>query len=116
MEHDGCVGCKYEMYDLDSKECSGCKQNAIDKYTRMTNRESILEQFTNDDYKLAKALIEVSIEDDGDWGFDENNERYWKNEFVVKYTCPTGSSYDEFDYEECLRETVEWLGKKVDVK
>ena len=37
MEHDGCVRCKYENESADSKYCLGCKQNAIDKYTPMTN-------------------------------------------------------------------------------
>ena len=41
MEHDGCKGCKYEKYGEDSKECIGCKQNAVDKYTRMTNADRI---------------------------------------------------------------------------
>ena len=41
MEHDGCKGCKYEKRSADSKECQGCKQNAVDKYTRMTNADRI---------------------------------------------------------------------------
>lgn len=41
MEHDGCKGCKYEHCSPDSKECQGCKQNAVDKYTRMTNADRI---------------------------------------------------------------------------
>ena len=41
MEHDGCVGCKYEKESPDSKYCMGCKQNAIDKYTPMTNADKI---------------------------------------------------------------------------
>ena len=52
MEHDGCVGCKYERESADSTYCTGCKQNAIDKYERRTNADRIramsdeeLEQF-----------------------------------------------------------------------
>ena len=41
MEHDGCKGCKYENCSMESKECIGCKQNAVDKYTRMTNADHI---------------------------------------------------------------------------
>lgn len=41
MEHDGCVGCKYEKESEDSKYCLGCKQNAVDKYEKMTNADRI---------------------------------------------------------------------------
>lgn len=40
-EHDGCKLCKYENCSMESKECIGCKQNATDKYTRMTNADRI---------------------------------------------------------------------------
>ena len=41
MKHDGCKLCKYENCSMESKECQGCKQNAVDKYTRMTNADRI---------------------------------------------------------------------------
>ena len=41
MKHDGCKLCKYENYSIESKECIGCKQNAVDKYIRMTNADHI---------------------------------------------------------------------------
>lgn len=41
FEHDGCVGCKYERESETSSYCQGCKQNAIDKYERMTNADKI---------------------------------------------------------------------------
>ena len=41
MEHDGCYGCKFDSLSVDSKECAGCKQNAVDKYQRMTNADRI---------------------------------------------------------------------------
>ena len=41
MEHDGCKGCKYENCSMESKECQGCKQNAVDKYKRMTQADRI---------------------------------------------------------------------------
>lgn len=41
MEHDGCKLCKYEKCSMESKECMGCKQNAVDKYKRMTQADRI---------------------------------------------------------------------------
>lgn len=41
MEHDGCKLCKYENCSMESKECSGCKQNSVDKYKRMTQADRI---------------------------------------------------------------------------
>ena len=41
MQHDGCKGCKYEREDATSVHCSGCKQTAMDKYTRRTNADTI---------------------------------------------------------------------------
>ena len=58
-EHDGCKLCKYENCSMESKECIGCKQNAVDKYTRMTNADRI-RSFS--DEELAEWL--TSITDD----------------------------------------------------
>lgn len=41
FEHDGCVGCKYEKESETSDYCKGCKQNAVDKYVRMTNADRV---------------------------------------------------------------------------
>ena len=41
MEHDGCKLCKYENCSMESEECIGCKQNAVDKYMRITNADRI---------------------------------------------------------------------------
>lgn len=41
IEHDGCVGCKHERESEVSPSCIGCKQNAIDKYERITNADRI---------------------------------------------------------------------------
>lgn len=41
MEHDGYKLCKYEKCSMESKECMGCKQNAVDKYKRMTQADRI---------------------------------------------------------------------------
>lgn len=57
MEHDGCVGCKYEKESPDSKYCMGCKQNAIDKYTPMTNADKIRSM---SDEELAEFLTRIT--------------------------------------------------------
>ena len=59
MEHDGCKGCKYEHCEDDSKYCNGCKQNAVDKYTRMTNADRIRSM---SDEKLAEFIEQVSTD------------------------------------------------------
>ena len=48
MEHDGCKGCKYENCSPENKECMGCKQNAVDKYKRMTQADRI-RSFSDDE-------------------------------------------------------------------
>ena len=57
MEHDGCKGCKYEHCSPESEECQGCKQNAVDKYTRMTNADRI-RSFS--DEELAEWLTKIT--------------------------------------------------------
>lgn len=59
MKHDGCKGCKYEHCSSDSKECLGCKQNAIDKYARMTNGDKIRSM---SDEELAVFLCKVKAD------------------------------------------------------
>ena len=56
-EHDGCKLCKYEHCSPESKECQGCKQNAVDKYTRMTNADRI-RSFS--DEELAEWLTKIT--------------------------------------------------------
>ena len=56
MEHDGCKGCKYEKCSMESKECMGYKQNAVDKYTRMTQADHIRSM---SDEELAEFLCKV---------------------------------------------------------
>ena len=113
MEHDGCVGCKYEMCESDSIECIGCIQNSEDKYTKKTNREMMLELLSNDNYRLAKALIITKMVDNGDYNYDGEDE-YWVDNYVEQYESPNGQTYTDDDYNECLKETVEWLNRKVD--
>ena len=108
MEHDGCVGCKYEMCELDSIECSGCKQNATDKYTKKTNREVMLDKLKEDIEYLAKNLIVVSQFDDG---YDDNCDE-WISIYVDEYTSPNGRKYHDYDYDECLKDTIKWLNEE----
>lgn len=58
MEHDGCLGCKYEKESPESKYCLGCKQNAIDKYSPMTNADAIRNM---SDEELAEFLGEFEV-------------------------------------------------------
>ena len=58
MEHDGCKLCKYENCSMESKECMGCKQNAVDKYKRMTQADRI-RSFS--DEELADFLADSEI-------------------------------------------------------
>ena len=57
MKHDGCKLCKYENCSMESKECIGCKQNAVDKYTRMTNADRIRSM---SDEELAEWLTKIT--------------------------------------------------------
>ena len=57
MEHDGCKLCKYENCSMESKECMGCKQNAVDKYKRMTQAYRIRAM---SDEELAKLLADLA--------------------------------------------------------
>ena len=68
MEHDGCVGCKYENEEPNSKYCLGCTQNAIDKYTPMTNADRIRNM---NDEELAKFIraVECCSRYSADCGF-----------------------------------------------
>ena len=59
MEHDGCKLCKYENCSPESKECVGCKQNAVDKYKRMTQADRI-RAFS--DEELADFIEQVSTD------------------------------------------------------
>lgn len=67
MEHDGCVGCKYENASPESIYCMGCTQNAIDKYTLMTNAEKIRSM---SDEELAEFLSSINTGRDIGIGYD----------------------------------------------
>ena len=54
MEHDGCKGCLYESEQETSEHCTGCIQNAVDKYTPMTNADRIRNM---SDEELAETIM-----------------------------------------------------------
>lgn len=56
MEHDGCIGCRYETYPEKSEQCEGCVQNAVDKYIPATIWDQIRGM---DDYELMEFLVKV---------------------------------------------------------
>ena len=87
MEHDGCKGCKYEHCEDDSKYCNGCKQNAVDKYTRMTNADRIR-------YMSIEELAEFLCKVKSDYQWLEH----------------------EFPSEEECEEWEEWLKSETDMK
>ena len=77
MEHDGCKGCKYEKCGEDSKECRGCKQNAVDKYTRMTQADRI-RSFS--DEELAEFIEQISIDSMDTFSFGTKEyEEIWEH-------------------------------------
>lgn len=77
----------------------------------MTNREIMLELFTNDIYRLAKALIKTEMVDDGYYRYDGEDE-YWVEQYEETYESPNGYSYDSLGYDECLQETIDWLKRE----
>lgn len=92
MEHDGCVGCKYENENPDSKYCMGCKQNAIDKYAPMTNADKIRNM---SDEELAEFLVGL-------------NEHCLAG--IGKVDCSSCNGYCE---DNCKRMTTNWLQSEV---
>ena len=92
MEHDGCKLCKYENCSMESKECIGCKQNAVDKYKRMTQADRI--RAMSDD-ELAELLD--SVDNGGIRALD------------VDYPCDECTQKTEC--EDCFKE---WLQKDVE--
>ena len=92
MEHDGCKGCKYENCSPESKECMGCKQNAVDKYKRMTQADRIRSM---SDEELAELLD--SVDNGGIRALD------------VDYPCDECTQKTEC--EDCFKE---WLQSEVE--
>lgn len=93
MEHDGCKGCVYERKSVKNKHCRGCKQNATDKYKRMTNADRI-RQMNN--MELVNLLIVRIYEGEG---------HFYK-------TTVDGGVYDMYEMAE--KDMIEWLESEVD--
>ena len=91
MEHDGCKGCKYENCSPESKECMGCKQNAVDKYIRITNADRIRSMSDEELSKFIGKFLE-SMSD------CEN--------------CPAKT--ETFLCVDCADEILDWLRKEVE--
>lgn len=69
IEHDGCVGCKYEHEDEASPHCDKCTQNSTDKYTPVSNADRIRSMT---DEELAEYLDSIS-----DYATETTRE-YWR--------------------------------------
>lgn len=86
MEHDGCKLCKYENCSMESKECIGCKQNAVDKYIRITNADRIRSM---SDEELAELLDSVDNGGiralDVDYPCDECTQKTKCNECFIEW-------------------------------
>ena len=69
---------------MESKECIGCKQNAVDKYTRMTNADRIRSM---SDEKLAEFIEQVSTDsmETISFGTKEHAEIWEHKETALKW-------------------------------
>lgn len=92
-EHDGCKGCKYEKCNMESKECQGCKHNAVDKYTRMTQADRIRSM---SDEELADYIFGVSVHE------------------KPCVLCSDDCDFCELTDEECKNRTLKWLQSEVE--
>lgn len=84
MEHDGCKGCLYETEPPESVHCTGCLQNAVDKYTPMTNADRIRNMT---DEELHNLLTQA------------------------RYCLPADRRIGDYDCTECRKR---WLKEKVE--
>lgn len=97
-EHDACTGCKYEHFTSASSYCQGCKRNAVDKYTRITNADRV-RAMTNKE--LAEFLLV----------FDDATDKYNYILASNKGLSLYGSCDSE---EEAKKNQLEWLESEVD--
>ena len=94
LEHDGCKGCKYEQMSESDEHCRGCKQNAVDKYIRITNADRIRSM---SDEELADYIFGVSVHE------------------KPCVLCSDDCDFCELTDEECKNRTLEWLQSEVEV-
>lgn len=97
IEHDGCIGCKYEHFTSTSSYCQGCKRNAVDKYTRITNADRV-RAMTNEE--LAEFLVKIA--------FNENLPCMMIDEDCKKFP---DVPEDDKGCKDCFKE---WLESEVD--
>ena len=102
MEHDGCVGCKYENESAESIHCQGCTQNAIDKYARKTNADRIREMT---DEELAAVIMENSCH------CIEDLIPFCKNKKRCSEIMENGEAIPDEMCKKCL---MEWLQKEAE--
>lgn len=57
-EQGSCVGCKWWGEDADGPHCTGCTQNAINKYEVATNADRVRNM---DDHELTEWLAEMLV-------------------------------------------------------
>lgn len=77
----------------------------------MTNRDKFLQDLASDINMLATALIVTRVVDNGDYFYDGEDE-YWVDSYTEQYESPSGRTYADYDYDECLKDTIEWLEKE----
>lgn len=92
-EHDGCKLCKYEHVSGIGTHCQGCKQNAVDKYTRMTQADRI---HSMSDEELADYIFGVSVHE------------------KPCVLCSDDCDFCELTDEECKNRTLKWLQSEVE--
>lgn len=77
----------------------------------MTNYQRISNGLTVE--KLAELLVNETVVDDGYYGYDGVDE-YWVENWRSVYTsCANDEYYD--DFEDCKRDTIEWLRNESEV-
>jgi len=98
MEHDGCKGCMYESEPVESVHCMGCTQNAVDKYTRMTNADRI-RNMTDEELAFFLEAIEC-------------NSHSWCEDCKTLNGEPCDGMKDALNV--LVKERLDWLKKKVE--
>lgn len=76
----------------------------------MTNKENILNELKQDTDKLAELLVTTHTYDNGDYGFDGEDE-YWEENMEEYYLTPFCDDW-YYDWSEAVQDTKLWLDKK----
>lgn len=76
----------------------------------MTNYEKIINELNIE--KLADFLISEVVENNGDWGFDGEDE-YWIDNYEIMFATQANNKNKLYwSYEDALEDTVEWLKRE----